>query len=91
MYLKIYTTFRYRRAHIRSFQDECDGNRVVSAYIAGRGCIRCQPVLTYQLHLMPAHASGGLRVDGGLHVQWVLNNVAWLNNGAAAVKYRITF
>ena len=33
---------------------------------------------------MPARMSGGLRVDGGLHVQWVLNNVAWLNNGAAA-------
>ena len=55
-----------------------------SRYIAGRRRIRCQPVLTYQLHHMPARASGGLRVDGGLHVQWVLNNVAWLNNGAAA-------
>ena len=84
MYLKTNTIFRYRRAQIRSFQDECDGNRVVSAYIAGHGCIRCQPVLTYQLHLLPARMSGGLRVDGGLHMQWVLTNVAWLNNGAAA-------
>ena len=32
MYLKINTIFRYRRAQIRSFQDECDGNRVVSVY-----------------------------------------------------------
>ena len=83
MYLKTNTIFRYRRAQIRSFQDECDGNRVVSAYIAGRGCIRCQPVLTYQLHLMPARTSGGLRVDG-LHVQSDLTNVALPNNGAAA-------
>ena len=43
MYLKSNTIFRYRGAQIRSFQDECDGNRVVLAYIAGRGCIRCQP------------------------------------------------
>ena len=84
MYLKTNMIFRYRCAQIRSFQDECDGNRVVSAYIAGRGCIRCQPVLTYQLHLMPARTSGGLRVDGGLHVQSVLTNVSWLNEGAAA-------
>ena len=84
MYLKTNSIFRYRRAKTRSFQDECDGNRVVSAYIAGHGCIRCQPVLTYQLHLMPARTSGGLRVDGGSHVQSVLTNVAWLNNDAAA-------
>ena len=32
MYLKTNTIFTYRRAQIRSFQDECDGNRVVSVY-----------------------------------------------------------
>ena len=69
MHLKTNTIFRYRRAQTRSFQDECDGNRVVSAYIAGRGCIRCEPVLAYQLHLMPVRTSGGVRVDGGLHMQ----------------------
>ena len=69
MYLKTNTIFRYPRVQIRSFQDECDGNHAASAYIAGRGCIRCQPVLTYQLHLLPARTGGALRVDGGLHVQ----------------------
>ena len=53
-------------------------------YKAGRGCIRCQPVLTHQIHLLPARTSGGVRVDWGLHVQSVLTNVAWLNDGAAA-------
>ena len=41
-------------------------------------------MLTHQLHLMPARTSGGVRVDGGLHVQRVFTNVAWLNDGAAA-------
>ena len=41
-------------------------------------------MLTHQLHLLPARTSGGVRVDGGLHVQSVLTNVAWLNDGAAA-------
>ena len=41
-------------------------------------------MLTYQLHLLPARMSGGVRVDGGLHVQSVLTNISWLNDGAAA-------
>ena len=40
MSLKTNTIFRYRRAQIGSFQEDCDGNRLVSAYIVGRGCIR---------------------------------------------------
>ena len=84
MYLKTNGKFIYRHAQTRSFQDGCDGNRVVSAYIAGRGCIRCQPVLTYQLHLLPVRTGGVVSVDGGLHVQSVLTHVAWLNNDAAA-------
>ena len=64
MSLKTNTIFRYRRAQIGSFQEDCDGNRVFSAYIAGRGCIRCQPVLTYQLHLMPARTIEW-RLDSG--------------------------
>ena len=39
-------------------------------------------MLTHQLHLLPASTSGGLRVDGGLQVQSVLTNVAWLNDSA---------
>ena len=70
MYLITNTIFRYRRAQIRSFQDECDGNRVVSAYIAGRGCIRSACVnIPVTLDASAYETSGGLRVDGGLHVQ----------------------
>ena len=32
--------------------------------------------------------SGGVRVDGGLHVQWALTNVAWINDDAVAESVR---